>query len=350
MGRINWIRKPWMLAAILLLFLLFGGFLYFWGELQPPPPGQDVTLEIVQGSPTGTISRLLEEKGLIRNAFVFRLWSYVRGDNGKMQAGTYVIKQGTSAAEILDILTQGRTQNVIRFTVPEGLTLEQTADLLAKKGIVNREKFIQAADHDTFQLSFLRNMTPAPGVKHRLEGYLFPDTYEIYRGTSEHQIIQMMLQQFEGKMTPAMRQAIAQRGLSLSQVVTVASLVEREARVAEERPVIAAVIYNRLQKNPPMMLQIDATVQYVVGHKEQLSLQDLKVDSPYNTYQHYGLPPGPIASPGLASMQAAIYPAHNDYLFYVTKKDGSGEHYFARTYEEQLQNEQKSEKNASALR
>lgn len=344
------IRKKWLFSAILLFLLLAGGAFYIQHELKPPvSEGRAVTLEITKGSTTGDISQMLQQNGLIKNAFVFRLWVYSQGAAGKLKAGTYLIKQGLSSHEILALLTNGNgASNTVRFTIPEGFTLEQTADLLGEKGIVNKEKFIKAADEDTFDLPFLKNIPQTPGVKHRLEGYLFPDTYEIYKGATEHEIILLMLKQFDDSLTPEMRKKISAQGMTLPQVVTVASLVEREARVAKERPVIAGVIYNRLHKQPPMMLQVDATVQYVLGHKEELTLQDLQIDSPYNTYKNFGLPPGPIASPGLDSLMAAIAPEHNDYFFYVTKKDGSGEHFFAKTYEEQLRNEQLSQQNAKA--
>ncbi|GIM44655.1 aminodeoxychorismate lyase [Collibacillus ludicampi] len=345
--RILIIRKKWLMIAIFLLLLLLGGILYIKSELQPPDTGnRTIILEIPKGSTTYTISHILRDKGLIKNAAVFRWWVYMRGDYGKLQAGMYEMKQGMSVDGILDILTKGEAKdNTVRFTVPEGFTLEQIADLLAKKGLANKETFIRVADSDSFDVPFLKEIPKTAGVKHRLEGYLFPDTYEIYKGTSEHEIIELMLKNFDTRLTPEMRAEIGKRGMTIPQVVTVASLVEREARVPKERPVIAGVIYNRLHSQPPMMLQVDATVQYVLGHKDELSLQDLQIDSPYNTYKHFGLPPGPIASPGLDSLRAAIEPDHNDYLFYVTKKDGSGEHYFAKTYDEQLQNEKRSEQN-----
>jgi UPF0755 protein len=344
------IRKKWLFWAFLVVILIAGTFFYIDRQLQPPASdGRTVIFDIPKGSTTDTISRILKTNGLIKNASVFRWWVYARGDYGKLQAGTYEMKQGMTVDEILEMLTKGNTKdNTVRFTIPEGFTLEQIADLLAAKGLVDKQTFIHVADTDSFDVPFLQSVPKTPGVKHPLEGYLFPDTYEVYKGTSAHDMIQLMLKEFDERLTPEMREKIQKRGMTIPQAVTVASLVEREARVSSERPVIAGVIYNRLHKQPPMMLQIDATVQYVVGHKDELTLKDLQVDSPYNTYEHYGLPPGPIASPGIDSLKAAIEPQQNDFLFYVTKNDGSGEHYFAKTYAEQLQNEKLSEQNAVA--
>ncbi|WP_231705755.1 endolytic transglycosylase MltG, partial [Effusibacillus lacus] len=190
----------------------------------------------------------------------------------------------------------------------------------------------------TFDYEFVRQIPKKPGMRYRLEGYLFPETYEIKQGATEHEIIDRMLKQFDKVVSPDLREKFKANGLSLHDAVTMASLIEREARVAKERPTISGVIHNRLQQKPPMLLQIDATIQYVVGQKPELLYKDLEVESPYNTYKYEGLPPGPIASPGLDSLKAAASPEKHELFYYVTKKDGTGEHYFAKTLEEHNRN------------
>jgi UPF0755 protein len=178
----------------------------------------------------------------------------------------------------------------------------------------------------------------------RLEGYLFPDTYEFPKNVTAEQIIDRMLKRFDNVFTDDMKQRAEAINMSTDQIVTLASIIEKEARVPEERPVIAAVYYNRLKKK--MLLQADATVQYALGQwKDKVLYEDLKVDSPYNTYKYQGLPIGPISNPGKASLEAAVSPEKVDYLFYVAKSDGSGAHTFTVTYDQFLKEIQKNKTN-----
>ncbi|UUZ86641.1 endolytic transglycosylase MltG [Paenibacillus sp. P26] len=183
----------------------------------------------------------------------------------------------------------------------------------------------------------------------RLEGYLFPETYEWKKDVTPDEIVESMTQELDKKLAELPKDwqsALKQRGLTFHQPLTVASLIEREVALEEERALVSGVIYNRLKQGMP--LQIDATVQYLFDKpKERLFEKDLQIESPYNTYLHPGLPPGPIASPSLASIQAALYPAGTKYLYYVTKKDGSKGHLFAETYEQHLKNIAESKKTAS---
>ncbi|MFA4886244.1 MAG: endolytic transglycosylase MltG, partial [Desulfotomaculaceae bacterium] len=205
----------------------------------------------------------------------------------------------------------------------------------ASKGLVDRDKFFAAVANEDFSYAFIQSL---PKGDKRLEGYLFPDTYQVTRGSSEKSIIDMMLQRFAREMSNHDYQAQASKGgLSLHEAITVASLIEREARIDEERPLIAGVIYNRL--NMQMQLQLCATVEYALGtNKPKLYYKDLEIDSPYNTYRIMGLPPGPIAMPGENSLLAAIHPAHTEYLYYVAKPDGS--HAFATTLAEHEANQE----------
>ncbi|MFC4768212.1 endolytic transglycosylase MltG [Effusibacillus consociatus] len=319
--------------------------IYGWFQWLPPQKsGQTVTVEIPKGATSQQIADLLSEKGLIKNSFVFRAVVLWTGQAASLQAGTYAIPQGATIPEILDVITKGKVRvDTVRFTIPEGFTIEQIADILAQKGLVDKRRFLNEAENGTFDYDFIKEIPQKQGMRHRLEGYLFPETYEVKKGATEREILELMLQQFGKVVTPEMRESFRARGLTLHEAITVASLVEREARVAKERPAIAGVIFNRLQHKPPMLLQIDATIQYVVGQKDELLLKDLEVDSPYNTYKREGLPPGPIASPGRDSLHAVASPEKHEYLYYVTKKDGSGEHYFGKTLDEHNRNIARSE-------
>jgi UPF0755 protein len=234
-----------------------------------------------------------------------------------------------SAMLIVDILARG--QGLLhRVTIPEGYTIRQIADALAGARLVQRDRFIELAARRgrTFMRPTLADL-PIDS----LEGYLFPDTYHLPRSLDEEAVIEAMLDRFDQAVGPSIQAAARARGLTLHQLLTVASMVEREAQVGSERGVIAGVIYNRLVRG--MRLEIDATVLYALGrHKESVTLTDLAVDSPYNTYRHEGLPPGPIANPGFASIAAAASPIPTPYLFYVLKPDGS--HHFSRTLAEHL--------------
>lgn len=355
MGSVGWrasadkllprMRKLKILAVSALMAVVLS--IFAWLQWIPPQAtGETVSFEIPKGASTAQIASILAEKNLIRSEILFRAAVLLGGQSADLKAGTYELPRGSSIPEILDAIGQGKVKpNTVRFTIPEGYTLEQIADALAKKGLADRERFLREADTGTFDYGFFRDIPQTPGMRHRLEGYLFPDTYEIKKGATEREIVDVMLKRFDQVVTPEMRSSFKAKGLSLHEAVTIASLVEREARVAKERPVIAGVIFNRLMQDPPMLLQIDATVQYAVGQKEELLLKDLEIDSPYNTYKRKGLPPGPIAAPGRDSLNAAAFPDRHEYLFYVTKKDGSGEHYFAKTLDEHNRNIALSERN-----
>ncbi len=334
------------MTAVLAVLAGAGYFTYLWTP--PQTDGEQVTVEIPKGASSQQIGTILSDKGLIRSPLLFRTAVKWGGHSSAMKAGTYVIRRGSTIPEILDMIKEGKAkQNVTRFTVPEGFTVDQIADALAKKGLVDRERFVQEAAAGSFEFDFVKAIPNRPGMKHRLEGYLFPDTYEVKVGATEHDILSVMLTQFPKVVTPEMQTGFKQNGLSLHDAVTMASLVEREAGVPKERAKIAGVIFNRLHSQPPMLLQIDATIQYVVGQKQELLLKDLEIDSPYNTYKREGLPPGPIASPGKDSLLAVAHPEKHEYFYYVTKKDGSGEHYFAKTLAEHNNNIAISERNGN---
>ncbi len=289
---------------------------------------REVAVSVPHDATCHQVAKILKQKDLLRSAHAFRIYARWKGLDSQIKAGEYVLNSGMSVPELLNVLVEGRVA-VKTFTVPEGFTTAQVAELLVSQGLADKDKFWEAVTFGDFPYYFLEGVPP--GEK-RLEGYLFPDTYQVRRGATEKEIVDMMLARFAREMEELGYPALAAaRGLTLHEAVTIASLVEREARKDEERPLIAGVIYNRLAMSMP--LQVDATVQYALGTtKPVLYYRDLEVASPYNTYLISGLPPGPIAMPGRSSLLAAVHPASTSYLYYVAKPDGS--HAFAETLEE----------------
>ncbi|MCL6614581.1 MAG: endolytic transglycosylase MltG [Firmicutes bacterium] len=319
--------RGWLfLAGPIGLALVLGG--WFCLGLAPVHPGsaETETVEIEYGSGITGIARLLHERGLLRDPMAFRLWAKLTGGERAVKAGSYALTRGMSAPRILALLRRGH-EEAIRVTIPEGTSLTQIAAILDKHGVAAAETFLALARDPAFAAEVV------PEAKGTLEGFLFPDTYYFSRAAGAEGAIRMMAARFHQVFTPAMRARAEAMGRSVREIVILASLVEGEAKHAEERPLIASVFYNRLRLGMP--LQSCATVQYALGkHKERLLYEDLQVASPYNTYLHAGLPPGPIGSPGLASLQAALHPAKANYLYFVAKPDGT--HVFSSTYREHL--------------
>lgn len=278
--------------------------------------GTPVRVIIPRGASFRAAADSLARPGLVRVPIAFRVYARATGRDRRIQAGTYLLAQGTSWSVLLDALNGGRGV-INRVTVPEGFTIAQLTPLLARELRVPADS-VAAAVSD----SALRARLADPAAT--LEGYLFPDTYVLAPGTTAREAVAEMVRRFEREWTPARAAEARALGRTRHEVVTMASIVEKEARLPEERPVIAAVYYNRLARGMP--LQADPTVQYALGrHVPRLLYRDLEVESPYNTYRRAGLPPGPIASPGAASLRAALAPASVPYLYFVAAPDGHHE-------------------------
>jgi UPF0755 protein len=325
---------------------------YVYVQLQPPAAdaGETVVVEIPSGLGSAQVAALLEEKGLIRNARIYRYYLAYHGVSNRLQAGKYRFVGGMRVEEITRDLVEGNVfRETVKVTIPEGFRVEQVAARLEEAGLGSRERFIRLIqEHDFGQFPFVRDIPADAPLKYRLEGYLFPDTYEFEKEADEEAVLTAMLERFARELTPERKERLRKLGLSVHQWVTLASLVEREAKVDPERPVIAGVLWNRIHEN--WLLQVDATVQYIFGEpKERLTYRDLEIDDPYNTYLYEGLPPGPIGAPGARSLEAVLYPQTHDYFFYVTKKDGSDEHYFAETHAEHERNIALSRQNERRL-
>ena len=303
------------------------------------PDGAAVQLEIPAGADTADIAGILAEAGVIDNAAMFRLRARIDGVDSDLRSGVYDLTTGMTYEDVRDLLVAGPPIEYVTVTIPEGFRLEQIAARLEEQAGVPSAEFLALA---LGQAASFAPQHPylAEVPNGSLEGYLFPKTYRIVRGAAPAEVIEMMLRQFDSEVAEVDLGYAASQGMSLHHIVTIASMIEREARIAEERPLVSSVIYNRLGIG--MKLEIDATIEYVIQeNRPRLLNSDLKVESPYNTYKYAGLPPGPIASPGLASLQAAAAPAQTDYLYYVlTGTDGS--HTFCVTLEEFLVAKEKS--------
>lgn len=312
------------------------------------PAGTDPTplrFTIAPGELPATIAARLEKQGLITDAEVFLNLVKYKKVATKIQAGEYVLRKTMTMDEIIEAIQHGLAR-MITITIRPGWRAEEIADYLATLGLKNyqREQFLRLVREGKFDYAFLKdrpkNALPS------LEGYLFPETYNVPYDITNDTLIALMLETFGQRVTDKMRQQIAAPKMTLYEAITLASIVEREAVVASERPIIASVFLNRLKKK--MFLQSDSTAQYALGYqsdtkqwwKSPVTIEELaSVNSPYNTYRNLGLPPGPICNPSLASIAAVAEPAQTDYLFFYSKGDGT--HAFAKTYEEHLQNQQK---------
>jgi UPF0755 protein len=323
--------------TLLTVAVLYGAF-QFAGRSRPPPvpPGRPVTVTVVSGEGTREVADALERLGVIDNAGRFRRLAEQRGLDAALRPGTYRLTTGMDQDRVLDILVKGPSTRSL--TIPEGFTQRQIADKLVAVGHFDRAAVLRAL-HDPKLASRYR-----PRGK-PLEGLLFPRTYQIGQDDTPTTVVQAMLDQLQLVLARYDLAAARPAGLRLPpyQILTVASLIEAEAKVPGDRPKIAAVIYNRLKRGIP--LQIDPTVQYawaLLGHpKPRLGLADLRVGSPYNTYLVRGLPPTPIDSPGEQSIRAALRPANGDWLYYVVVA-ADGHHAFTASYQQFLELKRKA--------
>ncbi|WP_410512198.1 endolytic transglycosylase MltG [Paenibacillus sp. BR2-3] len=340
-----------LILILLLAAAVGGGAWYIWNGMQPvDSAGPAVTFTIEKGMGSSEIADLLEKNGIIRKSLFFKGYLKWTKEGSQFKAGTYSAKPGDTYDDLITRLNAGDVvkEETVVFTIPEGYTAEQVVDKLEEAWKIDSAVFLELVNSGaTLKKTDVLGIPEDKGIRHRLEGYLFPETYEIVKDSTAQEVVEVMLEQLEKKLNtiPDWQQKLKERGLTLHELLTVASLVEREVVVDSERPLVAGVIYNRLKKG--QKLEIDATVQYLLDKpKERLLNKDLEVDSPYNTYRNVGLPPGPICNPGQAAIEAALSPKASDYFFYVTKKDGSQGHLFAKTYKEHLANIKKSKQSA----
>lgn len=322
-------RAPRLLLVLLGLtaVLVFGGAYWYANALGGDEGGEPVTFVVEQGATARSIAEGLEERGIIRSAFAMRLHLRFSGLEGDLKPGVYELNAGLGVDAALDQLLEGVPLETVRFTIPEGKTLGEIADIIDRNTGVTRKEFLAEAKPGKHRPRIL------PKGVGSLEGVLFPDTYEVQADATASEIVQALVDRFDQVIAELPMERVRKLGVTKYEAVIIASLIEREARIQKDRPLISSVIYNRLAI--PMRLQIDATVQYVLFQRdgeyaEIVLFRDLEIDSPYNTYRIEGLPPTPIAVPGRAALEAALDPADTEFLYYVAC-GGKGGHAFGRT-------------------
>lgn len=322
----RWGLRGLAVLLVLVLAALAGHYL-----LAPMPPGDPVIVEIPAGAGARQIGAILQRAGVVRQGLAFSWMVRLHGYDLQLQAGEYRMVPGTPVSRVIEQLLRGEVVTH-PLTIPEGLTVAQIAGLVEESGLGEREKFLAAARNAVLIRAFLPG-----GAQGRepLEGYLFPDTYRFSRKATEEVMVRTMLNRFAQVFAEEWRSRAAELGFTVHQVATLASIIEREARVAQERPIISGVFHNRLRVG--MKLQADPTVLYALGRTTGIVLyRDLEVDSPFNTYRHAGLPPGPIANFGVDALRAALFPAAVPYFYFVARNDGT--HAFAETYRQHRAN------------
>jgi UPF0755 protein len=326
-----------LLLFLLILVLLAGGaaaFMYVRvNQAYRGYENIEQFVELPAGAGSSAIGQRLVAAGVVRDVATFRSAIWLSGQGRHLKAGEYRFDRAMTPFEVIDKIARGDVY-VIMITFPEGLTAAEMAAVFESHGIGSAASFEEAARNASLVRAF------DPDAKD-LEGYLFPETYSLSRHADAAKVVALMVARFDRVFTPALREAAAARHLSVRQAVTLASIVEKETARADERSLVAAVYSTRLRIGMP--LQCDPTVIYALTkagrYAGNIHKGDLSIDSPYNTYRYPGLPPGPIASPGRASLEAAVHPADADYLYFVSRNDGS--HVFARTLEEHNRNVQK---------
>lgn len=285
---------------------------------------KEKTFVIKNGEGVREISQNLESQGLINSEYLFILYLKFHNKSGQLKAGEYILNTNYSPLQILEVIIDGRVANQ-RITIPEGWTIDDIAAYLDKRGIVKKADFVHAASKN-YDYDFLSDKPN--GVD--LEGYLFPDTYDLPLKIDSEGIVRLMLDNFDKKLTRDIRSQAAASGKNFHEVLTLASVVEREVAKPDDRKLVAGVFQNRL--NIGMRLESCATIQYILKtNKTRFSYEETRVESPYNTYIKDGLPPGPIANPGIDSIKAAITPEASDYYYFLSK---DGVTYYSKTQEE----------------
>lgn len=309
---------------------------YYYGEdfsdkLMEEKPNREVEFVLEEDTPVAEAAKMLEEKGVVSNQYLYRLELFLKDSSTIYKAGTYHLNQNMNSTQINVTL---RTQPVEaaeenRITILEGYSIRDIATYLEDKELMFASEFIEACETHEFPFSFLNEVPDRPN---RLEGYLFPDTYFLSANPTPDEVIYKMLARFDEIYSDEYRARAAELDMTMDEIITVAAIIEKEVRLAEERPKVAEVVYNRLNQGMP--LQMCSTVLYVLDKKrDRLLLTDLEVKSPYNTYINTGLPTGPIANPGADCIKAALYPEQGSLLYFVLQDDETGEHFFTDNYD-----------------
>jgi len=315
-----------VVLAVLVISGIWGYKIYYVFKSTPYSSNhRTVIVNIKDNMSTEKIAKRLKRKKLISSALLFKVMTVVEDKSTELKSGEYEIRRNMSPEKIMNMLVKGEVRRY-SFTFPEGTRIENMAAILEKDGFVDKEEFLKIARDRDFIKSLGIDSISA-------EGYLFPDTYSFTKQTSARFIIRTMYKKLRKIITPEYEAKMKSMGMTLHDTLTLASLIEKETYLDEERPLVSAVFHNRLKRG--MLLQCDPTVIYALKKfSSRLYRKDLKYDSPYNTYLYPGLPPGPICNPGEKSIKAALNPANVDYMYFVVEKEGR--HTFSKTYSEHL--------------
>lgn len=322
-------------SAVILCGLIMGS-IYLYCKHITTVNAYDINIIFKKSKTLEQVAKQLKEKNIIKDENTFLYHANKKGLKGSVKKGNYIIYPKTNLNDLITKFKNGKSDFTI-ITIPEGYCLYKIGSILEKNNIVKRQDILNEK-LDVLKANNL--LLSKKDVYYNLEGYLFPDTYYILNGSTKEEIINIMVNRFKAVFPNKYKARTKELGLDVNEVITIASLIEKETANDSEKSIISGVIYNRLKKG--MLLQVDATVIYAKtrGEKslDKVYFNTLKINSKYNTYLYKGLPPGPIASPGKASIEAALYPQKNDYLYYVAN---GNKHIFSKTYKEQLENEKK---------
>lgn len=329
-------RSPLMYVFLVVLLIILIGFVYYGYALTwRSSSSSELEAFIVEpGWGSTRISFELKDRGLILDAYAFQLYTWTNGISSRLQDGEYQLAKNLTLPEIAKILNKGTgTSKEIKLTFIEGWSNKDYADYLTEKGVIkNPAEFFAVVQKKADWWDDYASLSSRPKSLD-LEGYLFPDTYRIFNGASITDVVKKMLNNLQEKFTPDLISEISRQKKDIHEILTVASILEKEVSTDRDRKLVADIIYKRLAAGMP--LQVDSTVNYVTGQsKSRSSAVDLKFDSPYNTYMYKGLPPGPIDNPGLSSITAAIYPTANPYYFFLTTPDGQV--IYSKTHDEHV--------------
>lgn len=325
------------------LAILIGGLASYWfGVSRAVVLSRPVELTVEAGESSAAIAKKLEQAGLVRSARAFQAYAEFKGVNKKFKSGHFVFSGVLGFATAADILITGdKTSNVVKITIPEGWTSKEIDVYLVKNNKFAAGEFLAWVNNPALnerlknKYVFLADKPVAAG----LEGYLFPDTYRVYKNATANDVAEKMIIDFDRKLKPEWRQAITSQGKSIYQIITMASIIEKEVRKQEDMKMVSDIFWRRIKNN--QRLESCATLAYILGiNKSQYSLADTQINSPYNTYANKGLPPGPISNPGANAIEAAIYPQANNYNFFLTAS-GTGETIYSATFEEHVRNKNK---------
>lgn len=320
-----------IIISIVTVLLIIGGvtFAIILRDSNGIDIENSITIQIQEGMGSAAVSEQLKESGAIKYSLAFRIQSKLGGYDGQYKPGNITITNGMSYGDILNALVKS-DRDKVKVVIPEGYEAKEIATALHDAGLPAADNFMNVLDPSLYDFKFLENI---PERENKLEGYLFPATYEIPFTYTSEQVVELMLKAFDSMFTDEYYARAAELGMTVDDVITMASIVERETNSDSERAKVAGVFYNRI--NSGMKLQSCATVQYILGERKPvLSITDTQIDSPYNTYKYAGLPIGPIANPGEECIKAALYPETTDAYYFCLSK--SGEHIFSKTYDEHV--------------